>query len=89
MGFDEEDELKKILDLDDGSVRSIENERIAAKKIVSRAKRRQGSNDFLEFGFIKMWTIVLEFFGLFYKEAKRNSDFKSPKNDKIGEKDGL
>lgn len=89
MSSEEKDELEKALDFDESSTRSPEDKNRAAQRIVSRAKRQKGRSDFLEFGFVKMWSVVLEFLGLFYVEYKRKKDFKPPKDKKVGVKDEL
>ena len=62
----EDDDFKKMFDLEIDPQRSEQDSGQAAKQIIAKAKSQQSQKDLLSFGFVKLWTVVLEFLSIFY-----------------------
>lgn len=69
MNFD--DDLKDLINETDANKRSEADAQRAKQKIITKAKRQQGQKDLLDFGFVKIWTILLELFSIIFVNVKK------------------
>ena len=66
-----DDNFKKLIDGIEPLHRSDKDQQLAQDKILRKASRKQNQVNLLEFGFVKIWTILLEFLMLFYVKSKQ------------------
>lgn len=59
--------------------RKISPERV--NSIQKQIKKKQSQSDLLEFGFVKLWTIILEFFAKVHTSTHSNVEFDKLKNE--------
>jgi|GEM_PF-6436040 len=78
------DPLEKLInDFDAIEVKEPPHKRL--EKISKSASNKQSTGDIVDFGFVKIWTVLLEIFSIFYvqtQERKNNVTYKNLKNDK-------
>ena len=53
--------------------RSQEQSSRIAQNVISKVKRQQSQADLLDFGFVKIWTIVIEFMSALFVHIQKES----------------
>ncbi len=73
------DKLKDFIDKESTSA-NPDFEKKLRERIKKSAKRAQGTSDFAEFGFIKIWSVLLEIFSKIFAHTTKKPSHKTDNN---------